>query len=125
LIECCESIAAIGSLIYCIYTGLFRAWMGGQPVSGWCLVLAILSTLQLIMCCCICCCASLGAAILGEHYHTIVHKHGQRFFGKHMHEMVHKHKPDGTHPITEGHLPIVGHPQGKKGKEPTEATPLK
>ena len=23
-------------------------------------------------------------------------------------------------PITEGHLPVVGHPQGKKGKEPTD-----
>merc|ERR1719506_3035806 len=42
-LECMASIFSIGALIYCLMTGLFRAWMGGQAVSGWCLALAIIA----------------------------------------------------------------------------------
>jgi len=106
-IECLASICSIGALIYCAMTGLFRAWLGGQAVSGWCLALAIISTLQLLLCICICCCASCGAAILGEEMHEkYINKHSKHLMGSHMHELVHKHKPGGTHPITEGHLPM-------------------
>merc|ERR1719162_1004936 len=81
--------------------------MGGQAVSGWCLAMAIISTLQLLACMCICCCATCGMAMLGPvAYEKYVNKHSKHVFGSHMHEMVHKHKPDGTHPITEGHLPM-------------------
>merc|ERR1719441_50262 len=84
-------------------TGAFRAWMGGQALSGWCLAMAIISTLQLILCICICCCASCGAAILGEEMHEkYIHQHSKHLMGSHMHELVHKHKPGGTHPSTEG-----------------------
>jgi len=123
-IECLASIFSVGALIYCLITGLFRAWLGGQAVSGWCLAMAIISTLQLLACVCICCCATCCSAILGEAaYNKYVNEHSKHVFGSHMHEMVHKHKPGGTHPITEGHLPIVGHPTGKQGKA-TEETPL-
>jgi len=106
-IECLASICSIGALIYCLMTGLFRAWLGGQAVSGWCLALAIISVLQLLLCICICCCASCGAAILGEEMHEkYIHQHSKHLMGSHMHELVHKHKPGGTHPITEGHLPM-------------------
>jgi len=122
-IECAASICSIIALVYAGFTGLFRAWLGGQAVSGWCLAMAIISTLQLLACVCICCCATCGSAILGEAlYNKWVNEHSKHVFGSHMHEMVHKHKPGGTHPITEGHLPIVGHPTGKKA---TETTPLK
>merc|ERR1719326_863861 len=98
-------------------TGLFRAFMGGQAVSGWCLAVVVLSTLQLI-----CCCASCGAAILGEEMHDkYINKHSRHLMGSHMHDMVHKHKPEGTHPITEGHVPVVGHPTGRKGKAAPES----
>jgi len=124
-IECAASICSIIALVYAGFTGLFRAWLGGQAVSGWCLAMAIISTLQLLACVCICCCATCGSAILGDAlYHKWVNEHSKHVFGSHMHEMVHKHKPGGTHPITEGHLPIVGHPTGKKGNEATEETPL-
>merc|ERR1719420_1104992 len=63
-VECLASICSIIALIYAAFTGLFRAWLGGQAVSGWCLAMAIVSTLQLLACVCICCCASCGAAIL-------------------------------------------------------------
>jgi len=117
-VECLASICSLVALVYCIATGLFRAWMGGQAVSGWCLAVVVLSTLQLILCCCICCCASCGAAILGEEMHEkYVNKHSRHLMGAHMHDLVHKHKPDGTHPIHEGHVPVVGHPLGKKGKD--------
>merc|ERR1719198_2703328 len=106
-VECCASICSICALIYCFMTGLFRAWMGGQPVSGWCLMLVIVSVLQIFLCCCICCCASCGAAILGEEMHEkYVNQHSKYLMGSHMHELVHKHKPGGTHPITVGHLPM-------------------
>jgi len=106
-VECLASICSIGALIYCLMTGLFRAWLGGQAVSGWCLALAIISVLQLLLCICICCCASCGAAILGEEMHEkYIHQHSKHLMGSHMHELVHKHKPGGTHPITEGHLPM-------------------
>jgi len=106
-IECVASICSIGALIYCLMTGLFRAWLGGQSVSGWCLALAIISVLQLCLCICICCCATCGAAILGEEMHEkYIHQHSKHLMGSHMHELVHKHKPGGTHPITEGHLPM-------------------
>merc|ERR1719331_1408669 len=49
-VECVSSICSICALVYCIMTGLFRAWMGGQSVSGWCLALVVISTLQLILC---------------------------------------------------------------------------
>jgi len=124
-VECAASICSIIALFYAGFTGLFRAWLGGQAVSGWCLAMAIISTLQLLACVCICCCATCGSAILGDAlYHKWVNEHSKHVFGSHMHDMVHKHKPDGTHPITEGHLPIVGHPSGKQGKDSTEATPL-
>merc|ERR1719316_321324 len=64
-VEWLASICSIIALIYAAFTGLFRAWLGGQAVSGWCLAMAIISTLQLLACVCICCCASCGAAILG------------------------------------------------------------
>ena len=106
-VECCASICSIIALVYAAATGLFRAWLGGQAVSGWCLAMAIISTLQLLACVCICCCAPCCASILGaEIYETYVNKHSKHVFGSHMHEMVHKHKPGGTHPITEGHLPM-------------------
>merc|ERR1719197_1232095 len=103
-VECLASVCSIGALVYCIMTGLFRAWMGGQKVSGWCLALVVISTLQLLLCCFICCCASCGAAILGEEtYEKYINQHSKHLMGSHMHAMVHKHKPDGTHPISEGH----------------------
>jgi len=109
-VECLASICSIIALIYAAFTGLFRAWLGGQAVSGWCLAMAIISTLQLLACVCICCCASCGAAILGDAaYHKYVNQHSKHVFGSHMHELVHKHKPGGTHPITEGHLPLHDH----------------
>jgi len=134
-VECAASICSIIGFFYAAFTGLFRAWLGGQAVSGWCLFMAIISTLQLLACVCICCCATCCAAIIGEvAMQKYVHDHSKHVFGSHLHEMVHKHKPGGTHPITEGHLPIVGHPSGKAGKEAegsdkaggdaTEATPL-
>ena len=125
------------ALIYAAFTGLFRAWLGGQAVSGWCLAMAIISTLQLLACVCICCCATCGAAILGEAgYEMYVNKHSKHVFGSHMHELVHKHKPGGTHPITEGHIPLHEHIHNhvplaraagkpKEGKSTaTESTPL-
>jgi len=122
-VECVSSICSICALVYCIMTGLFRAWMGGQAVSGWCLALVVISTLQLILCCCICCCASCGAAILGEAtYEKYINQHSKHLMGSHMHAMVHKHKPDGTHPLSEGHLPGVGQIGGRASKN--ETTPL-
>jgi len=141
-VECLASICSIIALIYAAFTGLFRAWLGGQAVSGWCLAMAIISTLQLLACVCICCCATCGAAILGEAgYEMYVNKHSKHVFGSHMHELVHKHKPSGTHPITEGHLPLHDHIHKhlpiakvagppKEGKDPNagkkadESTPL-
>jgi len=106
-VECLASICSIIALIYAAFTGLFRAWLGGQAVSGWCLAMAIISTLQLLACVCICCCASCGAAILGDvAYDKYVNSHSKHVLGSHMHELTHKHKPGGTHPITEGHLPM-------------------
>merc|ERR1719299_210132 len=132
-IECLASICSIIALVYAAATGLFRAWLGGQAVSGWCLAMAIISSLQLLACVCICCatcgCAACGAAILGEKgYEKYVNEHSKYVFGSHMHELVHKHKPGGTHPITEGHLPLHDHihnhiplakagPAPKKGKD--------
>jgi len=105
-VECLASICSVVALLYAAFTGLFRAWLGGQAVSGWCLAMAIISTLQLLACVCICCCASCGSAILGETaYKLYVEQHSKHVMGNHMHELVHKHKPGGTHPITEGHLP--------------------
>jgi len=139
-VECLASICSIIALIYAAFTGLFRAWLGGQAVSGWCLAMAIISTLQLLACVCICCCATCGAAILGEAgYEMYVNKHSKHVFGSHMHELVHKHKPGGTHPITEGHLPLHEHihnhiplaraagkpKEGKNVDAATESTPLK
>jgi len=106
-VECCASICSIIALVYAAFTGLFRAWLGGQAVSGWCLAMAIISTLQLLACVCICCCAPCCASLLGaEVYDTYVNKHSKHVFGSHMHGLVQKHKPGGTHPITEGHLPM-------------------
>jgi len=106
-VECLASVCSIVALLYAAFTGLFRAWLGGQAVSGWCLAMAIISTLQLLACVCICCCATCGSAILGEAaYETYVNQHSKHVLGNHMHDLVHKHKPDGTHPITEGHLPM-------------------
>jgi len=137
-IECLASICSIIALVYAAATGLFRAWLGGQAVSGWCLAMAIISSLQLLACVCICCatcgCAACGTAILGPAgYDLYVNQYSKHVFGSHMNDFVHKHKPDGTHPITEGHLPmhetlhqhvpiarVAGEP-----KKPNEATPLK
>jgi len=135
-VECLASICSIVALVYAAFTGLFRAWLGGQAVSGWCLAMAIISTLQLLACVCICCCATCCSSIIGaEVYDQWVNKHSKHVFGSHMHELVHKHKPGGTHPISEGHLPLheqlhkhvplaraAGAP--KAGKDATEATPL-
>lgn len=125
-VECFASICSILALVYACMTGLFRAWMGGQTVGGWCLAMAIISSLQLILCVCICCCASCGAAILGEEmYDKYINKHSKHVFGSHMHDLVHKHKPDGSHPIMEGHVPILGNPTRKPGRgRATEDTPL-
>lgn len=115
-VECLASVCSIGALVYCIMTGLFRAWMGGQKVSGWCLALVVISTLQLLLCCCICCCASCGAAIIGDEMHDkYINKHSRHLFGSHLDQLVHKHKPTGSHPISQGHLPFAG--EGKKTKE--------
>merc|ERR1712159_637833 len=109
-VECLASICSIIALVYAAFTGLFRAWLGGQAVSGWCLAMAIISTLQLVACVCICCCATCCSALLGEAaYEKYVNQHSKHVFGSHMHELVHKHKPSGTHPITEGHLPLHDH----------------
>jgi len=109
-VECLASICSIIALVYAAFTGLFRAWLGGQAVSGWCLAMAIISTLQLVACVCICCCATCCSALLGaEVYDKYVNQHSKHVFGSHMHELVHKHKPDGTHPITEGHIPLHEH----------------
>jgi len=106
-IECLASICSIIALLYAAFTGLFRAWLGGQAVSGWCLAMAIISTLQLLACVCICCCATCCSSLIGaEVYNKWVNEHSKHVFGSHMHDFVHKHKPDGTHPITEGHLPM-------------------
>jgi len=126
-IECLASICSIIALLYAAFTGLFRAWLGGQAVSGWCLAMAIISTLQLLACVCICCCASCGSAILGETaYKLYVEDRSKLVMGNHMHELVHKHKPGGTHPITEGYLPyhedIQNHiPLAKAGPAPKKA----
>jgi len=134
-VECLASICSIIALIYAAFTGLFRAWLGGQAVSGWCLAMAIISTLQLVACVCICCCATCCSALIGEAvYDKYVNQHSKHVFGSHMHELVHKHKPSGTHPITEGHLPLHEHihkhipiaraaGKPKEGKT-TESTPL-
>merc|ERR1719440_2100912 len=77
-VECLASICSIIALVYCAFTGLFRAWLGGQAVSGWCLAMAIISTLQLLACVCICCCATCGAAILGDAaYNKYVNEHSK------------------------------------------------
>jgi len=136
-VECLASICSIIALIYAAFTGLFRAWLGGQAVSGWCLAMAIISTLQLVACVCICCCATCCSALIGEAvYEKYVNQHSKHVFGSHMHELVHKHKPSGTHPITEGHLPLHEHihkhvplaraaGKPKEGKnQATESTPL-
>jgi len=136
-VECLASICSIIALIYAAFTGLFRAWLGGQAVSGWCLAMAIISTLQLVACVCICCCATCCSALIGEAvYDKYVNQHSKHVFGSHMHELVHKHKPSGTHPITEGHLPLHEHihkhvplaraaGKPKEGKnQATESTPL-
>merc|ERR1719407_332236 len=39
-VECLASICSIIALIYAAFTGLCRAWFGGQAVSGWCLAMA-------------------------------------------------------------------------------------
>jgi len=134
-VECLASICSIIALVYAAFTGLFRAWLGGQAVSGWCLAMAIISTLQLVACVCICCCATCCSALIGEAvYDKYVNQHSKHVFGSHMHELVHKHKPSGTHPITEGHLPLHEHihkhipiaraaGKPKEGKT-TESTPL-
>jgi len=137
-VECLASICSIVALVYAAFTGLFRAWLGGQAVSGWCLAMAIISTLQLVACVCICCCATCCSALIGEAvYDKYVNQHSKHVFGSHMHELVHKHKPSGTHPITEGHLPLHEHihkhvplaraaGKPKEGKnQATESTPLK
>jgi len=136
-VECLASICSIIALVYAAFTGLFRAWLGGQAVSGWCLAMAIISTLQLVACVCICCCATCCSALIGEAvYDKYVNQHSKHVFGSHMHELVHKHKPSGTHPITEGHLPLHEHihkhvplaraaGKPKEGKnQATESTPL-
>jgi len=136
-VECLASICSIVALVYAAFTGLFRAWLGGQAVSGWCLAMAIISTLQLVACVCICCCATCCSALIGEAvYDKYVNQHSKHVFGSHMHELVHKHKPSGTHPITEGHLPLHEHihkhvplaraaGKPKEGKnQATESTPL-
>merc|ERR1719271_1285090 len=98
-IECAASICSIIALVYAGFTGLFRAWLGGQAMSGWCLAMAIISTLQLLACVCICCCAACCSSIIGvEAYDLWVNKRSKHVFGPHMHEFVHKHKPGGTHP---------------------------
>merc|ERR1719235_958671 len=123
-VECTASIFSIIALVYSCYTGLWQALLGGQAVSGWCLALAIISILQVLACVCICCCATCGSAILGPvAYEKYVNQHSKHVFGSHMHEMVHKHKPGGTHSITEGHLPMVGHISDFTGKKKEDEAP--
>merc|ERR1719160_2025031 len=95
-IELLGSLAAIASLIYVIYSGVLQAFLGGQSAGGWCLFLAVLSTIQLVMCLCICCCAGILASIFGEEFAS---KHGKHIFGSHMHDMINQNKPDETTPI--------------------------
>ena len=56
-VECAVSICSIVVLVYCGFTGLFRAWLGGQAVSGWFLAMAISSTFWLPVFVSICRCA--------------------------------------------------------------------
>merc|ERR1719355_474211 len=95
-VELLGSIAAIASLVYVIYTGLFQAWLGGQAMGGWCLFLAVLSTIQLVLCICICCCAGILGSIFGPEF---AEKHGKHIFGSHMHDMIQSNKSDETTPI--------------------------
>jgi hypothetical protein len=80
-VECAASICSIITLVYAVLTDLFRAWLGGQAVSGWCLAMAIISTLRLLAYVCICCCASCRASILGPGaYEKYVGKHSKHVF---------------------------------------------
>jgi hypothetical protein len=80
-VECATNICSIIALVYTAVTGLFRAWLGGQAVSGWCIAMAIISTLQLLTCVCICCCSSCGANILGPvAYEMYVGEHSKNGF---------------------------------------------
>ena len=45
-VECSISICSVVALLYPTFIGLFRAWLCGQNVSGWCLAMAVISTLQ-------------------------------------------------------------------------------
>jgi len=116
-IEVAASICSVIALVYAALTGLFRAWLGGQAVSGWCLAMAIISTLQLLACVLICCCATCCSSLIGDiAYKKYVEEHSRHVFGSHMHDLVRKHKPDGEFPITQGNIPFrdAGTPQEKK-----------
>ena len=48
-VECSASACGVVALLYAAFTGLLRAWFCGQAVSGWCLAMAVISTLQPFM----------------------------------------------------------------------------
>ena len=54
-VECSASICDAVSLLYATFTGLFRAWLCGPVVSGWCLAMAVISTLRLFALVLTCC----------------------------------------------------------------------
>ena len=47
-VECSASICETASLLYATFAGLFRAWLCGPVVSGRCLAMVVISTLQLL-----------------------------------------------------------------------------
>ena len=61
-VECSISICSVVALLYAAFTGLFRAWLAGQAVSGWYLAIAVISTLQPFVRACTFCCATCGSA---------------------------------------------------------------
>ena len=65
LISCgeCSAIAcSVVALLDAAFTGLFRAWLVGQVASGWCLAIAVISTLRLFERACTLCCVTCGSA---------------------------------------------------------------
>ena len=47
-VECSASISSVVAILYAAFTGLFRAGLCGQAVSGWSLAMAVISTRQLL-----------------------------------------------------------------------------
>ena len=60
--ECYAGIGSINALVGAAAAGLFRKEMDGQVVYGWCLALAIISTLMLLALVSICHCAHANSS---------------------------------------------------------------